>query len=100
VKHTLLGMFGTSPEILADLGIADPRPRRTLTTDELALAAERAKATRVVRHTLGPKQRLKLKGQPQQQTSSGLMPDEETRAEGAAIGAASGTALASTLTSK
>jgi hypothetical protein len=54
--------FGNSPDTLASFGL---KPRKTpvpLTIDQLAAAAAKRAATRAARHTMGTKQKQKVKG--------------------------------------
>jgi hypothetical protein len=54
-------MFAASPVVLADLGIAQRKPRlRSL--PEKALAASKALATRVARHTMGSRAKAAVHG--------------------------------------
>ena len=52
-------MHGASPELLADFGLA-PKTRRELTVAEKAARADKARATRRIRHTMGKRQRERL----------------------------------------
>jgi hypothetical protein len=61
-RQSVLGMFITSPGALADFGLSPRREPRTLSLEEKALRAEKAKATRAARHTLGPRQRQAITG--------------------------------------
>ena len=53
--------FGSSPDVLADFGIA-PKTRAPLTVEAKAAAAAKRASTRAARHTLGTKQRKAIKG--------------------------------------
>jgi hypothetical protein len=53
--------FGSSPDVLADFGIA-PKARAPLTVEAKAAAAAKRAATRAARHTLGSKQKKAIKG--------------------------------------
>lgn len=53
--------FGSSPDVLADFGIAT-KARATLTVEAKAAAAAKRVATRAARHTMGPKQKKAIKG--------------------------------------
>jgi hypothetical protein len=53
--------FGSSPDVLADFGIA-PKTRAPLTVVAKAAAAAKRAATRAARHTLGSKQKKGIKG--------------------------------------
>ena len=54
--------FGDSPDALADFGLKPKKARTPLTIDQLAEAAARRAATRAARHTMGPKEKQKVKG--------------------------------------
>jgi hypothetical protein len=54
--------FGQSIDTLAEFGLKPRKSRKVLTPDEKAKAAAKAKATRTARHTLGSKQKAKIKG--------------------------------------
>jgi hypothetical protein len=56
------GAFGTSPDVLADFGLAPKKARAPLTVEQRATVAAKRKATRAARHTMGTKQRKKVKG--------------------------------------
>jgi hypothetical protein len=53
--------YGTSPDVLADFGIA-PKARTPLTVEAKAAAAAKRAATRAARHTMGSKQKKGIKG--------------------------------------
>jgi hypothetical protein len=53
--------FGSSPDVLADFGLA-PKARAQVTVEAKAVAAAKRKATRAARHTMGSKQKLGVKG--------------------------------------
>ena len=55
------GAFGTQPDVLADFGL-HPKARAQLTVEQKTAAAEKRKATRKARHTMGSKQRKTVKG--------------------------------------
>jgi hypothetical protein len=57
----IYAMYGTSPQTLADFGLA-PRKRANLSPDALVERAAKARATRAARHTVGAKKRLLIKG--------------------------------------
>ena len=54
--------FGSSPDALADFGLKPKKTRTPLTIDQLAAAAAKRAATRAARHTMGPKEKSKVKG--------------------------------------
>jgi hypothetical protein len=53
--------FGSQPDVLADFGL-HPKARAQLTVEQKTAAAEKRKATRAARHTMGSKQRKTVKG--------------------------------------
>jgi hypothetical protein len=53
--------FGSSPDVLADFGLA-PKARAQVTVEAKAVAAAKRKATRAARHTMGPKQKKGITG--------------------------------------
>lgn len=53
--------FGNSPDALADFGLEPRKTRAPLTIDQMAAAAAKRAATRAARHTMGPKQKLRLR---------------------------------------
>jgi hypothetical protein len=61
VRQTLLTMFA-SVDVLADFGISPRKTRKVLLSTEKADAVAKAKATRKARHTMGKKEKLKIKG--------------------------------------
>lgn len=63
VRQSALFMFSSSPEILADFGLAPRKQRRTLTVEEKADAVTKAKQTKVARHVMGKRQRLQIRAE-------------------------------------
>ncbi len=61
LKAYLRVMYASSRETLNDFGMQPARKRKRTITTKLAAIAK-SKATRVTRHTMGPKQRAKLRG--------------------------------------
>jgi hypothetical protein len=57
VKQTLQAMFAGQVDVLADFGLKGPKPRVVPPKTQVAAAA-RAKATRALRGTVGPKAKL------------------------------------------
>ena len=53
--------FGNQPDVLADFGI-HPKTRAPQTAEAKTAAAQKRKATRVARHTMGTKQKSAIKG--------------------------------------
>ncbi len=62
LKATLLAMFGTTQNVLADFGLT-PRKRSRVDAATNVVKAQKAKATRAARHTMGPKKKLSVTGQ-------------------------------------
>jgi hypothetical protein len=54
--------FGDQPDVLAHFGLAPRKPATPLTVEEKTAAAAKRKATREARKTMGPKQKLDVKG--------------------------------------
>jgi hypothetical protein len=63
VKMTIKASLGRKNAVLASYGIAVEKEPVPLTSEELALRAERNRATRAARHTMGSKQRAAIKGE-------------------------------------
>jgi hypothetical protein len=61
LEHLVRAQFGSASQALADFDLAPPKPRRKLTSDQKAAAAKKAKATRALRGTLGPRQKARIK---------------------------------------
>ena len=62
IKVLAMSRFIDRPEILAEFGLEPPKPRRVRSAEEKAAAAKLGLSTRKVRHTMGPRQRAKVKG--------------------------------------
>jgi hypothetical protein len=62
VKQALQVMFGGSIDTLADFGMKPRKAPAARTPEEKIAAAAKAKATRAARHTMGSKQKAKVKG--------------------------------------
>ncbi len=62
LRHLVLAMFGPDFGTLSDFGI-EPRKRPTPTTEQLSKKLARDRATRAARHTLGAKEKAKIKGE-------------------------------------
>jgi hypothetical protein len=56
------GTFGNSPETLAEFGLKPKKAAKTLTAEEQAAKAVKAKATRTARGTKGKKEKLAVQG--------------------------------------
>jgi hypothetical protein len=54
--------YGNAPAILADFGLAPPKARAPLTTEQQAAAVAKRKATKAARHTMGAVQKKAVKG--------------------------------------
>ena len=67
----VLATFGNSPQILADFGLSPRKAKAPLTVEAKAQVVALNKATRVARHTTGPKARAKIKGQVPAPANSG-----------------------------
>ncbi len=61
-RRFLLLTFANSAQTLADFGLAPPKARAPLTTEQLAAKKAKADATRKARGTTGKKQKLAVKG--------------------------------------
>jgi hypothetical protein len=62
LRQTVLAMFGSQPDTLADFSIAPPKKPAKLTANKLVLKVAKSKATRAARHTVGPAVRKTIKG--------------------------------------
>jgi hypothetical protein len=60
LRQVIRSMFGASPDLLADFGLG-PHKSRKANPQKKVDAAKRAKATRVLRHTMGKKQKAAIK---------------------------------------
>jgi hypothetical protein len=60
LRQVIRSMFGASADILADFGLALPKPRKP-SPQKKVTAAAKAKATRTLRHTMGKKQKAAIK---------------------------------------
>jgi hypothetical protein len=60
-RRTIIAMFGPYNAVLSDFGIT-PRKKPVRSVDNKKAANEKAKATREARHTVGPKEKAKIKG--------------------------------------
>jgi hypothetical protein len=61
LRRFLVSQFRTSPDVLADFGIVLRKPA-TPTVQTKSVAVAKRAATRVARHTLGPKAKATIKG--------------------------------------
>jgi hypothetical protein len=61
LRQSLLVAFAGSIDSLADLGLV-PRKKPTLTPDQKVAAAQKSRATRAARHTMGKNQKAQIKG--------------------------------------
>ena len=59
--EALANEHGDDGETLLRYGIEGPKPRRMLTSEQKVSRAEKARATRAARHTMGPRQKLAIK---------------------------------------
>ncbi len=63
LKGALEGVLGYQSPDLAIFGFAPRKARTPLTSEQLTIRAEKARRTRELRHTLGKRQKAKLKAQ-------------------------------------
>jgi hypothetical protein len=63
VRQSLQMMFAGSIDTLAEYGLAPRKQRTPLTPEEKAAAVAKARATREARHTMGSRQKAKIKGE-------------------------------------
>jgi hypothetical protein len=61
LEHYLRGLFGSTSQTLVSFGLAPKRPP-SRTVAEKAETAAKSAATRVARHTLGPRQKASIHG--------------------------------------
>jgi hypothetical protein len=61
IRQGVLLAFAGQTDVLADFGLT-ARAKHVATPEELVARTAKAKATRVARHTLGPKQKAAIKG--------------------------------------
>jgi hypothetical protein len=61
-KQALKVMFAGQIQELADFGLKAPKARTPLTPEQKVVVAAKAKATRLARHTVGPKAKAKITG--------------------------------------
>jgi hypothetical protein len=61
-KRLVVAAFANATQTLADFGLAPPKARTPLTTEQRAARAAKAKATRTARGTTSKKQKLAIKG--------------------------------------
>jgi hypothetical protein len=62
LRNHLVSQYGTAEHSpLGDFGMTAPKPTTTKTASTKAAAAVKAAATRVLRHTMGPKQKKQVK---------------------------------------
>jgi hypothetical protein len=54
--------YGNAPAMLAEFGLEPPKARTPMTAEKKAVATKKREATRVARHTEGPKQKAAIKG--------------------------------------
>jgi hypothetical protein len=59
-QHAMRNLFGEGSEVLSDFGIAPRRAKPSVETQ--AAAVKKREATRLARHTMGPKEKAKIKG--------------------------------------
>ncbi len=61
-RSWLVASLGNAPSTLADYGLSPPKARTPLTAEEKVAQAQKAKATRAARHTMGSVQKKAVKG--------------------------------------
>jgi hypothetical protein len=66
LRQALLLMFTGQPEVLADLGIEPRKAPAARTAAEKQAAVARARGTRQLRHTMGPKKKAQIQAPPVQ----------------------------------
>ena len=96
LRQALQVAFAGSIDTLADFGLKPRKARAPRTPEEKAAAAAKAKATRAARHTMGSKQKAKVKGTapqaaPAPSPSPATSPSAPKPADAPATGGASGT---------
>ncbi len=64
LKAAVANLFGADSPQLAQFGLAPKKPRKPLSSSELAVRAAKAKATRALRGTTGPVKKLNTKAGP------------------------------------
>jgi hypothetical protein len=62
IRQTILLMYASKNDVLADFGLSPRRARRALSTVEKLEVSEKAKATRAARHTMGKRQKAAITG--------------------------------------
>ncbi len=62
VRQTLLAMYFGHDAVLADLGLSPRKPPRQLTAEEKKAKADKIRATRKARGTIGPREKAKIRG--------------------------------------
>ncbi len=72
IRQLALLVYGSSPEVLAEFGLGQRKPRKLQKLEDRLAAKEKRKATRKARHTMGRKQRAAITGDtvPAQNASS------------------------------
>jgi hypothetical protein len=79
-------MFGTSPDVLGDFGMAPRKRPAPMTGEQLVVKSAKAKATRKARGTVGPKKRLRIKGNVPEQQETASVPGAGSSAPAAPPG--------------
>jgi hypothetical protein len=62
IRQTILLMYASKNDVLADFGLSPRRARRALTAAEKVDVTDKARATRQARHTMGKRQKETVKG--------------------------------------
>ena len=79
LRTWIVAVHGNDRAILSDFGLAPKKERRALTSAEAAQRALKAKATRAARHTMGSRQKAKIKGDVAQATPPATDADAAAR---------------------
>jgi hypothetical protein len=66
LKSAVTNLFGEGSPQLAQFGLSPRKPHKALSSSQLAVRAAKAKATRVLRNTMGKKQKAPIKSGPMQ----------------------------------
>jgi hypothetical protein len=61
-RQNLIAMFSGSQDALVDFGLTPRKERKALTAVEMVQKADKARATRAARHTMGSRQKEAIKG--------------------------------------
>lgn len=70
-RSWLVATYGNAPATLADYGVTPRKVPTPLTADQLVAAVTKRTQTRAARHTLGSKQKARIKGAPATPATAG-----------------------------